>query len=129
MSAFGDLLESSKIVHPEEFGSSFFMVEASNQTVYLVGCSSQSLSKFCSHILCRSLYGELMTSSVSFQLKILLDVVTELISISLFSCSSQKFIGVKSENLIFVVFKGEDRSVYSSVTGNNNPILSANSEY
>ena len=69
-----------------------------------------------------------MASAILLQLKVAHDIVTELVSVLLFSGSSHHLEFVELSDLVIIVFESEDRSVHRGVSGQNDPVLSANAK-
>ena len=127
--AFVDLLERAEIVHPIELRSLLLEVVASDQKVNVVWTLPECGGKLSSHILCSSFYAELKPGSVLHQLKVSFDVVSELISVGLFTSGSDDFILVEVHDFVLIVLQTKNRSINGSISHNDDPIFACNSEH
>ena len=128
MSALGNLLKRTKVVHPVEFGSLLNLIVASHEHIDLERCSSEGCCHLGSHVLGGLIDTWLVACSEFLQLQVSLHEVGERVALWLFPGTSQHLEFIEFDYLVFVVLESEDGSVHSSVRANNHPVFSCDSK-
>ena len=129
MSSFVDLLQGAKVVHPVEFCSLLNMVVSTDHQVHLVRSLSKSSGQLGPHVLGSRFNSHLVTSSQLLQLKVSHHIVGKLVSICRLSSSTHDLVRTQVHYLLLIVLEGEDRSVHSGVSHDDNPVFACDSEY
>ena len=108
LSALVHLLQSAKIVHPEQLGALIDVVIAAHDAIDLVRALAQCFGQLSAHVLGCRFNRHLYASAEFLQFNIAHHKVRELVALTLFAGSTEDLVSRHLNNFILVVLQTED---------------------